>query len=107
MEEPVLSRAVWVGFTLIVLLLTNGYAYGLMKRDKRYAIRGERRIPERALFVSAAAFGALGGVLAMRRLHHKTRHKSFQIGFPLMLVVQTGLVLFWVGWLLIGYGYTK
>ena len=82
-----------------MLLLTNGYAYWLMKRDKRYAIRNERRIPERKLLLSAASFGALGGLLAMYRLRHKTKHLVFQIGFPVLLVMQTGFVLVWLGWL--------
>ena len=90
----------WIGITIVALLLTNGYVYWLMRRDKRYAIRGERRIPERKLFLSAASFGALGGLLAMYRLRHKTRHKAFQIGFPVMFVIQMGLVLCWLVWLL-------
>lgn len=75
-----------------VLLLTNLQCFLLMGWDKRCARRGKWRISEKALFLSAACFGALGGVLGMRIFRHKTKHWTFQLFFPLMFVAQTALV---------------
>lgn len=76
----------------IVLTLANLQCFCLMGWDKRCAKRGKWRISEKALFLSAACFGALGGVLGMRIFRHKTKHWTFQLFFPLMFVVQTALV---------------
>jgi len=79
---------------LLALTFTNLTAFLLMCSDKRRAQKGMRRIPERKLFLSAACFGGLGGVLAMGIFRHKTRHIAFQIVFPLLMLVQVALVVF-------------
>ena len=66
----------------------NLVCFFLMRHDKRCAAAGKRRIPERTLFLSAALFGALGGVAAMKFYRHKTRHLQFRIFFPLLLIIQ-------------------
>ncbi len=71
-----------------VLLITNAICFLLMRRDKRLAQSGKRRIPEKTLFISAACFGALGGTLAMYLFRHKTKHLQFRIFFPLLLIIQ-------------------
>lgn len=72
----------------------NILSFLLMYSDKRRAKRDKWRIPEKTLFLSAACFGALGGVLGMRLFRHKTRHWQFRVFFPLMLVVQAALLVF-------------
>ena len=81
---------IWIA--LCVLLLTNGLCFILMAKDKHAAKKSKRRIPEKTLFLSAACFGALGGVLGMQLLRHKTRHTSFRVLFPLMLVLQCAVL---------------
>lgn len=76
-----------------VLLALNLLAFCLMGIDKRRAVRGRWRIPERTLLLSCACFGALGGLLAMRVFHHKTRHARFAWGVPAMLMVQAALLI--------------
>lgn len=85
-----MTNLVW-----LLLLLTNMVSFLLMGEDKRRARRGAWRISERTLFLSAALFGALGGVLGMRIFHHKTKHLSFRLGFPALLVAQVVLVGLW------------
>lgn len=61
--------------------------------DKRRAIRGGYRVPERTLLVLSFAGGALGGLVAMRLVRHKTRKWYFAWGLPLFLLLQiAGLV---------------
>lgn len=61
--------------------------------DKRRAVRGAYRIPERTLIALSFAGGALGGLVAMRLVRHKTRKWYFAWGLPLFLLLQiAGLV---------------
>ena len=93
--------AQWLGQPLsLYLLAVNLAAFVLMGIDKRRARRGAWRISERALFLPAALGGALGGVLGMRVFHHKTRHRYFRFGFPLLLLAQ----LLGLGWLALRQG---
>ena len=78
---------------LILLLAANAASFGLMAYDKHCARHGKWRIPEKWLFLSAACFGALGGVLAMQLLRHKTRHWKFKIFFPLLLAIQAAVLI--------------
>ena len=82
--------------TAAALILSNTVSFSLMRRDKLLAKAGQRRIPEKTLFLSAALFGGLGGVLGMRVMRHKTRHWYFAFFFPVMLVAQL-LLLIWGG----------
>ena len=78
---------------IIVLAVLNVFSFGLMAYDKRCAKAGKWRVPEKALFLAAACFGALGGVLGMQLCRHKTKHWYFAVFFPLMLAVQIGLLI--------------
>lgn len=77
----------------LLLLGMNVLSFALMGLDKHRARRGKWRIPEKTLFLSAALFGALGGVLGMRIFRHKTKHRSFTLGFPALLAVQAAIVI--------------
>ena len=75
------------------LLAWNLIALALMGLDKRRAARGQWRIRERTLFLSALLGGSPGAILGMRLFRHKTRHRSFTLGMPAILVLQLLLVL--------------
>ena len=77
---------------LIALAGMNLFSSLLMYLDKRRAQRDKWRISEKTLFLAAACFGALGGVLGMHLLHHKTRHWHFRVFFPLLLILQAVLL---------------
>ena len=70
------------------LLLMSAVTFFLMGWDKHLARCRRRRIPERVLLGWAAAGGALGGILAMQLFRHKTLHRHFSVGMPVMLAVQ-------------------
>ena len=40
------------------------------------------------LFLPALLGGAVGAILGMRLFHHKTLHKRFRYGLPLILILQ-------------------
>ena len=70
------------------LLVMSAVTFFLMGWDKHRARCRRRRIPERVLLGWAAAGGALGGILAMQLFLHKTLHRHFSVGMPVMLAVQ-------------------
>ena len=75
-----------------VLIVINLASFALMGIDKRRARRGVWRISEKALFLTTACFGGLGGVLGMKVFHHKTQHWYFRVFFPLLLVLQIAIL---------------
>lgn len=77
---------------LIALAALNALSFGLMAYDKHCARAGKWRVPEIVLFLAAACFGALGGVLGMHYCRHKTKHWTFRLFFPALLAVQIVLL---------------
>ena len=67
------------------LLIINLILFAAMGADKARARRGLRRVTERTLFTLCLLGGGLGGVLGMKAFRHKTRHRKFALGFPLIL----------------------
>lgn len=59
-----------------------------MKLDKDKARQHQWRIPEKTLFLLALLGGSVGAILGMRLFHHKTKHLSFIIGLPILLILQ-------------------
>nr|WP_301285822.1 DUF1294 domain-containing protein [Paenibacillus lautus] len=82
---------------IVWFIFINAVAYLVMSEDKRRARMGRDRVPERTLFLLAAIGGALGVWIAMYRKRHKTRHLSFKMGVPLLLVVNVALYTYFWG----------
>ncbi|WP_346010283.1 DUF1294 domain-containing protein [Paenibacillus sp. SYP-B3998] len=72
-------------YLLCYLLLINIVTFIEMGHDKGQAKKGGRRVPEKRLFTLAALGGGIGGWLGMRTWRHKTKHRSFVIGIPLLI----------------------
>ncbi|MGN1003858.1 MAG: DUF1294 domain-containing protein [Oscillospiraceae bacterium] len=70
------------------LIAVNVLAFALMGIDKAKARRGAWRIPEKFLFLAAVIGGSVGALLGMYTFRHKTRHRSFVIGMPVILLLQ-------------------
>ena len=67
--------------------------YGI---DKWKAKKSLWRIRETALLGLAVLGGSVGAWLGMKVWHHKTQHKKFKYGIPIILAVQIALVLYFV-----------
>jgi uncharacterized membrane protein YsdA (DUF1294 family) len=79
---------------LIYALAVNIVAFAAMGMDKGRAVRGAWRIPEKTLFFLAIIGGSVGAIFGMQVFRHKTRHPSFVIGMPTILVIQLCLMLY-------------
>ena len=84
---------------LAVLAIINLISFFLMGHDKQRARQGKWRVPEKTLFLAAACFGGLGGVLGMKVFHHKTKHWYFKVFFPALLAIQVALLAAGLYWL--------
>ncbi len=73
---------------LIYLLEINAAALLLCAIDKRCACRKTWRMPEGMLLLSAVLGGSVGLLAGMLLLRHKTRHKKFVFGVPVILILQ-------------------
>ena len=73
---------------LVVMNLITLTLYGM---DKRRAQKRQWRISENVLIGCALIGGSLGALLGVRVFHHKTKHKKFTMGIPLILVLQIGV----------------
>ena len=70
--------------------------------DKRRARRGAYRVPERTLWLVALLGGSAVMYLTMCAIRHKTKHRRFMWGLPLLFCIQLGLCALCVakGWIL-------
>lgn len=77
-------------YYLIFINLTGFALFGI---DKSKARRHAWRIPEKTLFAAAVLGGSPGCIAGMYFFRHKTRHFSFTIGLPVILLAQILLSL--------------
>ena len=88
-----------VGVMTLVGLGAMGLDKTIARKNGERVQRGRkprRRIPEKTLFLIAALGGSLGVLAGMYLFRHKTKHKSFVFGVPLILAAQAALA-----WLLV------
>ena len=71
----------------IYFIIINLIAFIIYGIDKYKAKRNHWRISEKMLLVLAAAGGFAGAFIGMRLFHHKTKHKKFVIGVPLIAIL--------------------
>ena len=75
---------------LVTINVATFFTYGI---DKWKAKKSLWRIRESALLGLAILGGSIGAWLGMKGWHHKTMHKKFKYGIPLILAVQIVLLL--------------
>jgi uncharacterized membrane protein YsdA (DUF1294 family) len=84
------SWPAWLGVYLLAMNLVTAVVFAV---DKRRAVRGGRRTPEAVLLGLSLAGGALGGIVAMRLAHHKTRKWYFAYGLPVFVLLQAAAIV--------------
>ena len=76
-------------YIFICINVVTFLVYGI---DKWNAKRAKWRIREAALLGLAVLGGSIGALLGMKVWHHKTMHKKFKYGLPLILLSQVALI---------------
>ncbi|MGN1384131.1 MAG: DUF1294 domain-containing protein [Clostridia bacterium] len=79
---------------IIYLIIINIITFLAMFIDKRRAKRGEWRIKEGTLLGLAILGGSIGGIAGMYVFRHKTKKLRFTIGFPVILITEIALVIY-------------
>ena len=74
---------------LVVINVATFFTYGL---DKWKAKRSRWRIREAALLTLAVLGGSIGAWLGMKVWHHKTQHKKFKVGIPIIIIAQAIII---------------
>ncbi len=75
-------------YFLCYLLIINFIGVFAFWIDKRKAQKGKWRIPEKRLFLFAFLGGGIGCSIGMKVFRHKTKHLSFVIGIPAIMIVE-------------------
>ena len=78
-------------YYLLAVNITSFLLYGI---DKYKAKKGRWRISEATLLLMAVIGGSIGAWAGMRLWHHKTMHKKFKYGIPLIIILQVVLVAY-------------
>ena len=76
---------------LLAVNITSFLSYGI---DKYKAKKGQWRISEATLLTMAAIGGSIGAWAGMRLWHHKTMHKKFKYGIPVIIIFQVALAVY-------------
>ena len=87
MSNPSILRVV-----ILYLVAINVVTFLLYGIDKFKAKRSKWRIPESVLLGLAVIGGSVGAWLGMMVWRHKTQHKKFKYGIPLILAIQIALL---------------
>ena len=84
---------------LAYFITVNVLGLVLFGIDKWKAKHDKWRISEATLLSVTAIGGSIGAWVGMKVWHHKTMHKKFKYGIPLVMVLQLALLLFTLYWL--------
>ena len=76
---------------LLAINIVSFFLYGI---DKYKAKKGRWRISEATLLMMAVIGGSIGAWAGMRLWHHKTMHKKFKHGIPIIIILQVFLVVY-------------
>ena len=84
---------------LAYFITVNVLGLVLFGIDKWKAKHDKWRISEATLLSVTVIGGSIGAWVGMKVWHHKTMHKKFKYGIPLVIVLQFVLLLFTLYWL--------
>ena len=79
---------------LYYLLAVNIATFLLYGIDKYKARKGRWRISEATLLMMAVIGGSIGAWSGMRLWHHKTMHKKFKYGIPIIIILQVTIAVY-------------
>ena len=78
-------------YYLFAINIVSFFLYGI---DKYKAKKNKWRIPEATLLMIAVIGGSIGAWVGMRIWHHKTMHKKFKYGIPVIIIFQVALAVY-------------
>lgn len=98
MLEALLNFLKTYALTLSYIAIISLISIIITAKDKIRAIKGGRRTPEKELLTLSALGGSLAMLLTMLIIRHKTKHKKFMIGIPLIMILQAIALFYLYKW---------
>lgn len=83
----------FVQYLIFYLCIINIIAVAVTVHDKLSAIRSHRRVRERTLFLLSLSGGGLCMYITMLLIRHKTKHLSFMIGIPVIVIFELTMLI--------------
>lgn len=78
------------------LVVINIIGLLLMYLDKYFAKNHMYRISEKSLFFIVIIGGSIGSIIGMYKFRHKTKHKQFVIGIPVIIFIQLAILIYYI-----------
>ena len=73
----------------VIINVVTFFVYGI---DKWKVKKSKWRVSEATLLGLAVVGGSIGAWLGMKAWHHKTLHRKFKFGVPVIIIVQLALI---------------
>ncbi len=84
-------ESIVIAYFLIISLVSVIVCIYDKKISKKNKV--ELRVPEKNLLLLSAFGGGVAMYITMLLIRHKTKHKKFMIGIPLIIILQISLVI--------------
>ena len=88
----------FIGSPLVLINTVTFLIFGVDKLLAKHP-RFRQRVPEKNLLLLAVVGGSVGALLGMYLFRHKTLHRVFRVGVPVILAVQlllaAAIALYW------------
>lgn len=81
--------------TICYIVIVSIISVIVTAKDKIRAINSGRRTPEATLLLLSALGGSVMMLIMMLLIRHKTKHKKFMIGIPIIIILQV-IVIFYL-----------
>lgn len=81
-------------YIIIYFILINLISFFVCLWDKRMSQKGGWRVAENTLFLLVFLGGSIGMYLTMLKIRHKTKHKRFMLGIPIIMILQISSLLY-------------
>ena len=82
-----------IKYILIYLGIISLVSVIVCVADKLRARKGKWRVRESTLFLLSFLGGSLAMYITMLTIRHKTLHKRFMIGLPLIIIIQAAVLI--------------
>lgn len=82
-----------VKFALLYIAVISFFSAMLTILDKYLAVVHKWRVPENILLIFALLGGGVSEYVVMKMIRHKTQHKKFMIGLPIIILIHLAIII--------------
>ena len=86
----------YILYFMIYIIVINLIGILIIYIDKRRAMYGRWRIPEKTLIIIALLGGSIGCMVGMKLFRHKTQKIKFVLGYPTILIAEAIIIIYFL-----------